>query len=203
MAADRGCLLPVLFGLAPYSTPLGCFMPGTGLACFCDVLHRVRHKAVVWHLLHDWMSETGWCGRGSVETGQWMRLESWPSCFLLANIYCVFIMDQILGCENEFSNSWSRKGADMCNDIWYDRDIYVRYMNMIWYLYMIETYVVFVGGQERESPWGVRKGLLRKGLNLVSSVWGSHLTSLGLSVLSYCVGRLNHPSWRWGWSEVK
>ena len=28
---------------------------------------------------------------------------------------------------------------------------------------MIETYVVFVGGQERESPWGVRKGTPEEG----------------------------------------
>lgn len=56
------------------------------------------------------------------------------------------------------------------------------------YLCMTETCVVFVGGQERLSPWGSGKGLLRRGLNLVSSVWGSRLTSLGLGFPSCCVG---------------
>lgn len=47
MAVGRGRLLPVLLSHVAYSTPLGCFMAGTGLACFCEVLHRVRHIAVV------------------------------------------------------------------------------------------------------------------------------------------------------------
>lgn len=66
----------------------------------------------------------------------------------------MLIMDQVLGCENEFLNSRSSKGADVCaNDCpVYDRNICC----ICWW----------PRKRAIDSPWRVRKGFLRKGLKL-------------------------------------